>query len=78
MKNIFFCEQCNYKFENEGIKKEWDDKMYGKCWKWISQCPRCNKECGEVFIRTSSSKKDVDFDKFVNDLKNKGLKAVLP
>ena len=62
MKNMFFCEQCNYKFEHEGVKKEWDDTMYGKCWKRIAYCPQCKKECGEASL---------DFDSLVQNLKNK-------
>lgn len=44
----FFCEPCKITFEdNQGLKKEYKDYIYGPCWKYIAYCPECKQESSE-------------------------------
>ncbi len=43
----FKCDNCFSVFESEGKKKEWNDPIYGYCWKYIATCPECNEESVE-------------------------------
>ena len=46
--STFFCEPCKLTFEdNQGLKKEYKDYIYGPCWKYIAYCPECKEECSE-------------------------------
>lgn len=74
MKNKFYCTQCKTIFETEGYKKEWEDKIYGHCWKRLAKCPTCKAVCDEFWQKnnTSSKKNNFDFDSYVESLKNKG------
>lgn len=71
MKSKFYCQNCQSIFETEGRKIEYQDSIYGHCWRRVANCPTCNIECGE-HSQKSSSKKSVDFDSYVNDLRNRG------
>lgn len=71
MKNKFFCQKCQVIFEAEGMKKEYEDHIYGQCWKRIASCPACDAEC-EEYRQKNSPKKNVDFDSYVKDLRNRG------
>lgn len=41
----FVCETCKKTFEAEGTKKEWIDRTYGACSRWVAICPDCGAEC---------------------------------
>jgi hypothetical protein len=71
MKNKFYCQNCIIFFEAEGGKIEFQDPIYGRCWKRVAPCPTCNKECNEQNQKSTSSKKSVDFDTYVSELKNR-------
>ncbi len=71
IKSKFYCEPCEFKFEDEGFKKEWQDKMYGPCWKRLAYCPKCHKPVDELYSKSSSSK-SADFDSYVDSLKKNG------
>lgn len=44
----FLCRNCNISFEdNQNIKKEYHDYIFGPCWKYIAHCPQCKGECSE-------------------------------
>ena len=44
----FLCRECNLVFENdEGIKKEYHDYIFGPCQKYMAYCPQCKGECSE-------------------------------
>jgi len=44
----FHCHDCNLLFEDDQkIKKEYHDYIFGPCWKYIAHCPQCNGECSE-------------------------------
>ncbi len=46
--STFYCEGCKLTFENnQGLKKEYKDFIYGPCWKYIAYCPECNQECSQ-------------------------------
>jgi hypothetical protein len=46
--STFYCEECKITFENnQGLKKEYRDYIYGPCWKYIAYCPQCEQECSE-------------------------------
>lgn len=72
MKNKFYCQKCQAIFEAEGKKVEYQDPIYGHCWKRVANCPACGAECSEHTPKGSQSKKNVDFDNYVNDLRNRG------
>lgn len=71
MKNKFYCQFCQSIFESEGKKLEYEDGIYGYCWKRVANCPTCGTECDE-YSPKSTSKKSAEFDSYVNDLKNRG------
>lgn len=72
MKNKFFCQNCQTTFEAKGKKLEYQDPLYGHCWRRAAKCPTCGEECNQYYQKKSSSKKKVDFDSYVNDLRNRG------
>ena len=43
----FECPNCNTRFAAEGIKKEFNDPVYGACLQIIASCPECNGESHE-------------------------------
>lgn len=43
----FWCNQCKILFSNKGKRKEWVDKIYGPCHKWVAFCPKCKNEVDE-------------------------------
>jgi len=43
----FECKNCNTVFESEGEKKEWQDGVYGSCFKYVAECPDCGSSCNE-------------------------------
>ncbi|MFW5707232.1 MAG: hypothetical protein ACOCX0_01505 [Bacteroidota bacterium] len=46
--STFFCAACSLTFEDsQGLKKEYQDYIYGPCWKYIAYCPQCQQECSE-------------------------------
>jgi hypothetical protein len=47
MKTKFWCGKCKKTFTAEGIKKEWNDPIYGPCMKYIANCPECETVCNE-------------------------------
>ncbi len=55
----FYCSNCKKIFEAEGEKKEWQDSIYGYCWKIVAKCPTCGRECDEYRPSFSSKKKEV-------------------
>lgn len=56
MKNKFYCQNCDYFFEEEGEKIEYQDKIYGHCWKRIAYCPKCKTQCDQYQPKTSPKK----------------------
>lgn len=50
----FYCKSCQKIFEAKGKKKEWESSVFGKCWKLVSFCPKCGKECDEWRPQSSS------------------------
>jgi hypothetical protein len=53
----FQCSKCQKIFEAEGKKKEWQDPIYGHCWKRIAKCPVCGNESEEYWPKRSLRKK---------------------
>ena len=53
----FYCPKCKKIFEAEGKKKEWQDSIYGYCWKRTAKCPICGTECEEYRPSGPSTKK---------------------
>jgi hypothetical protein len=53
----FYCPKCDKIFEAEGKKKEWQDSIYGYCWKRTAKCPICGTECEEYRPSGPSTKK---------------------
>lgn len=53
----FYCENCKEIFEAEGKKKEYQSSIYGPCWKYIANCPKCGAECDEYRPINYSTKK---------------------
>jgi hypothetical protein len=47
MEEKFYCSECKITYTAEGIKKEWNDPIYGPCMKFMAYCPACTKECNE-------------------------------
>ena len=47
MNGKFWCSDCKKIFTAEGIKKEWNDPIYGPCKKYVTECPECKTECNE-------------------------------
>ena len=68
--NKFFCQSCQLEFEAEGKKLEYQDRLYGPCWKRVANCPTCDKECDEL-KPTSSSKSNEEFDTYVQELQKR-------
>ena len=54
--NKFYCPDCRKIFEAEGKRKEWQDPIYGKCWKNVANCSVCGRECDEHRLNISSKK----------------------
>ena len=52
----FYCPKCDEIFDAEGKKKEWQDSIYGYCWKLVAKCPDCGAECEEWRPKGSSGK----------------------
>ena len=71
MKNNFRCQDCQKIFKAVGKRVKYRDPFFGICWERIAKCPVCDSECRE-YRQKSSSKKKVDFDSYVNNLKNRG------
>lgn len=69
--NKFYCSGCQNIFEAEGRKIEYTNPVYGPCWERKATCPKCGNECDE-YRQKSLSKKNFNFDSYVNDLKNRG------
>ncbi|MFN3302048.1 MAG: hypothetical protein ACK413_03425 [Patescibacteria group bacterium] len=57
----FYCPKCKKIFEAEGEKREWQDPVYGSCWKMIARCPICGNKCDEYRPSVSPSKKKGPF-----------------
>lgn len=53
----FYCESCKEIFEAKGKKKEYQSSIYGPCWKYVVNCPKCGTECNEYKPISSSKKK---------------------
>jgi len=53
----FYCPKCKKIFEAEGKKKEWQDPIYGHCWKRTAKCPVCGTESDEYRPTGPSTKK---------------------
>lgn len=68
----FECEACQKIFESRGIKEERTSSIYGPCWKRVASCPDCGVECDEFRQKSSSKKKNLDFDSYVSGLRNQG------
>lgn len=46
--STFICTECEITFDdNQKLKKEYTDYIYGPCWKYIAYCPECKAECSE-------------------------------
>lgn len=54
----YYCPYCQKIFEAEGEKREWEDKIYGPCWKKIAICPNCHNECEEYRVKKNISKEE--------------------
>jgi len=59
--NKFYCPKCDKIFEAEGKKKEWQDSIYGYCWKRTAKCPVCGTKCEEYRPTGSSKKSSQDY-----------------
>lgn len=70
MKSKFYCQNCQKSFEAEGKKVDYFNPIYGPCWKRKALCLTCGNECDE-HTQINSSKKNIDFDNYVNELRNK-------
>jgi len=46
----FKCKSCNHLFEAVGIKEERMDPIYGPCFKYVADCPLCNKKTDEYRV----------------------------
>ena len=43
----FICKNCNKIFTADPIRKEYHDPIFGPCFKYIADCPQCDKESNE-------------------------------
>ena len=59
MKYKFYCEECHHRFEGKGKKEEFMDPVYGRCWKIVSNCPKCKMQVGEFKELMKSRGSDV-------------------
>jgi len=57
MMDKFYCPKCKKIFEAEGEKKEWQDPIYGYCFKRTAKCPVCKTESDEYRSEGPSLKK---------------------
>ncbi len=53
----YYCPKCQKIFEAEGKKKEWEDKIYGRLWKKVANCPYCQEECDEYRSKLKEKEK---------------------
>ena len=45
---LFYCQTCRKSFEeNNPLKKEYSDPVFGNCWQYVANCPQCRIECSE-------------------------------
>ncbi len=65
MNSKFYCPNCKLEFEADGKKVEYQDRVYGPCWKRVANCPACHQESNEKSSLGDSSK---NFDELVESL----------
>ena len=63
--SIFYCKSCKKDFEKKDPqKKEYNDPIYGYCWKYIAFCPDCDTECSEKSKPKRVQKEQISTKKF--------------
>ena len=60
----FWCDRCQILFSDKGKRKEWTDKIYGPCHKWVAFCPKCKDEVGEYNPPGRSKSKNANLRNF--------------
>ena len=54
----FYCQKCKKIFIAKGQKKEWQDPIYGRCWKYEAKCPDCGGKCSPYYPERKKVKTD--------------------